>query len=101
MGISIPASSAASTIPVPGGTWICRSSIVTVTSPGAFKGTLRFSLGEPPGSPRPPPPVRFADERLRCPSSAHLHVVLIHRREDSLQRGLAAVRALALVDVAL
>ena len=28
-------------------------------------GTHWFGLGEPPGSPRPPPPVRFADETLR------------------------------------
>jgi len=37
-------------------------------------GTSRYMLGEPPGSPRPPPLVRFADKALRAfPTPLHAH----------------------------
>jgi hypothetical protein len=44
----------------------------------------RFELGEPPGSPRPPPPVRCADRRFRAGlyDARPVPVALEHARQE-------------------
>src|SRR5215213_10488887 len=91
----MPASSAASTIPIPAGTCSSRSSIVTVTSSGVL-------------NPLPPsrlPGTEPAEVSLRRRSTRHLcrrlMMMLVDGRENPLQRRLAAEWAPALVDVPL
>src|SRR6266540_1834244 len=128
MGISTPASSAASTIPRPGGTWTSRPSIVTVTSSGAlnpqppsrgsdpkYAGNLSLSGSTLEWSPRAPadlqgrsnsvawhvPGTKYSVLYSRRRLCRRVMAMLLDRREGSLQRRLAAVWAPALVDVAL
>src|SRR4029079_16631471 len=83
-------------MPVPFGTCTFRSSIVTVTSSGALIARLEAFSGT--GTSGACPYNRSASRRH--PFLDHAVVrMLIHRREQTLERRLTAERAAALVDV--